>query len=203
MRQRVLRSLACGAIVLVLSACAGQRVKPIQADAGRLAHQAVRESALATHASWTLRGRLGVSDGHDSGSGSLEWTQNDGAFRFSVQAPVTGKTWVLSGDAHHAVLEGLREQPVAGSDAAQLLERELGWRVPVAQLVEWARGMRAPGAACITFRDDGLPASIEQSGWKVEYLDYDESRDPPLPGKVFASQGSYKVRLAIREWALQ
>jgi outer membrane lipoprotein LolB len=63
--------------------------------------------------------------------------------------------------------------------------------------------MRAPGAARITFRDDGLPASIEQSGWKVEYLDYDESRDPPLPGKVFASQGSYKVRLAIREWALQ
>ena len=203
MRQRVLRSLGCGAIVLLLGACAGQSVKPIQADAGRLAHQAARESALATHASWTLRGRLGVSNGQGSGSGSLEWTQNGAAFRFSVQAPITGKTWVLSGDLNHAVLEGFGEQPVAGNDAARLLERELGWRVPVAELARWARGIRAPGAARITFRDDGLPASIEQSGWKVEYLDYDESVDPPLPSKVFASQGSYKVRVAIREWALQ
>lgn len=203
MNLRILRGLAAGMVLLMLAACAGQRVKPLEADAVQLARQAAREQALAARGSWTVHGRLGVSDGDDSGSGSLEWTQDGDVFRFSMHAPVTGKTWVLSGNAHHAVLEGLREQGVEGGSAAELLERELGWHVPIGPLVEWARGMRAPGAARITFRGDGLPASIEQLGWTVDYLDYDQSQSPPLPSKVFASKGSYKVRLAVHAWTMQ
>ena len=197
-----LRFAGCATLMLLLAACVGPRTRPQPADAASLAGQTAREQALAAHANWTLRGRLGVSDGRDSGSGSLEWAQSGDAFRFSVHAPVTGKTWVLQGHAGRVVLEGLREQPVEGEDATTLLERELGWRVPVVELVDWARGARAPGPAQVTFRADGLPATIDQAGWRVEYLDYDDSREPPLPRKVFASHGDYKVRLAIREWTL-
>lgn len=203
MIKRELRCAAVGATLLALAGCAGPRVKPLPADAARLAQQAVRESALAARNIWTVRGRLGVSDGHDSGSGSLEWTEEGAAYRFSLHAPVTGKTWVLTGNADHATLSGLRDQPVQGPDAAQLLERELGWHVPVARLSWWARGMRAPGAARITFGSDGLPATIEQAGWKIDYLDYDHRSSPPLPSKVFASSGNYKVRLAVHAWTMQ
>jgi outer membrane lipoprotein LolB len=183
--------------VLALSGCAAPRIKP---DADLLARQSARERALAAQPMWQLSGRLGVSDGHDGGSGSLQWRQDGDAFRFSVHAPVTGKTWVLSGDAHHAVLEGLREQPVESADAAQLLEREIGWHVPVAELTYWARAARAPGDARIEFRSDGLPAVIGQDGWKIEYPDYDNTHDPPLPRKIFASRGDYRVRLSVNQW---
>lgn len=196
--------LALLAGLLVLGACAGPRVRPPPpADAAALARQAAREAALAERMHWTLHGRLGVADARDSGSGSLEWSQQGSRFRFSVHAPVTGKTWVLSGGGGHAVLEGLREHAVEGDDAAALLERELGWKVPLGELLYWARGLRAPGEARIEFRDDGLPAQIEQDGWQVRYLDYDTDRDPPLPNKVYASRGDYRVRLAIRDWSLQ
>lgn len=192
--------VALVACALLLGACAGQRPKPLRADAAALANQAAREATLAAIGDWSLHGRLGVSDGHDSGSGSLEWTQHASAFRFSVHAPVTGKTWVLSGDEGYARLDGLREQPVDGRDAASLLDRELGWKVPVTELRYWVRGQRAPGAAEIEFRGDGLPVLIAQGGWTVRYLDYDVAQDPPMPSKVFASRGDYKVRLAIRDW---
>jgi outer membrane lipoprotein LolB len=185
---------------LLLGACAAQQHKASRPDAAGLAAQVLRETTLERRADWSLRGRLGVSDGHDSGSGSLEWIQKTSAFRFSVHAPVTGKTWVLSGDSGSARLDGLREQAVEGGDAGLLLERELGWKVPVSELRYWARGERAPGAASVEFRDDGLPAVIVQGGWTVRYLDYDLAQDPPLPSKVFATRGDYKVRLAIREW---
>jgi outer membrane lipoprotein LolB len=187
-------------VVLLLGACAGQPRKSSPPDAAKLAQQAARESKLAQRADWSLRGRLGVSDGHDSGSGSLEWRQQASAFRFSVHAPVSGKTWVLGGDDAHARLEGLREQAVEGGDAASLLERELGWKVPVAELRYWVRAQRAPGMADVEFREDGLPAMIAQGGWTVRYVDYDLAQDPPMPSKVFASRGDYTVRLAIREW---
>lgn len=198
-----MRGAASMALVLLLTGCARQQVKQVPPTADALAGQVVREHALAAQNAWTLRGRLGVSDGRDGGSGSLEWSQHDRQFRFSVHAPVTGKTWTLSGGPGHVVLEGLRDEAIAGDDASALLERELGWRVPVDELVAWVRGARAPGEAHIEFRTDGLPAQIHQAGWKVQFLDYDEGRDPPLPSKVFAAKGSYKVRLSIREWAPQ
>jgi outer membrane lipoprotein LolB len=192
--------LALIVVALSLAACAGQVRKTVPPDAAKLAQQSVRESTLSTRVDWSLRGRLGVSDGHDSGSGSLEWSQQASAFRFGVHAPVTGKTWLLSGDDTHARLDGLREQAIEGNGAASLLKRELGWEVPVAELRYWVRGQRAPGAASIEFRDDGLPAVIVQAGWTIRYLDYDLARSPPLPSKVFATRGDHKVRLAIREW---
>lgn len=203
MSRHILRGAAWVALVLVLAACAGQKMKQNPPDADALARQVVREQTLKAQKVWSLRGRLGVSDGHDGGSGSLEWSQHDDQFRFSVHAPVTGKTWTLSGAPGHVLLEGLREEAITGEDASALLERELGWRVPVAELVAWARGARATGEAQIEFRADGLPAEIDQAGWKVQFLDYDEGRDPPLPSKVFATKGSYKVRLSIREWTLE
>jgi outer membrane lipoprotein LolB len=198
-RAPSVRCLAYAALasIVVLAGCAAPRVKP---DDALLARQSARERALAAQPDWQLAGRLGVSDGHDGGSGSLQWKQDGAAFRFSVHAPVTGKTWVLSGDAHHVVLEGLRDRPIEASDAAELLERELGWHVPVGELTEWVRDARAGGDARIEFRSDGLPAVIEQDGWTIEYPDYDTAREPPLPRKVFASRGTYRVRLSVSQW---
>jgi len=194
MRARAGALVACA---LALAACATPHVKP---DDASLARQGERERVLAGQPNWQLAGRLGVSNAKDAGSGSLTWKQDGDAFRFSVHAPVTGKTWVLSGDDGHARLDGLREQAVESADAGSLLERELGWKVPVAELRYWVRGARSPGMASIEFREDGLPAVIVQGGWTVRYLDYDQAQDPPLPSKVFATRGDYKVRLAIREW---
>jgi outer membrane lipoprotein LolB len=185
------------ALAALLAGCAAPRVKP---DAALLERQSARERLLAAQPDWQLTGRLGVSNGHDGGSGSLEWRQNGAAFRFAVHAPVTGKTWVLAGDDHHAVLEGLREAPIEDGDAAELLLRELGWHVPVAGLTEWVRGARTAGEARIEFRGDGLPAMIEQDGWTIEYPDYDTAHSPPLPSKIFARRGDYRVRLSVSRW---
>ncbi len=195
------RLLAAGA-VLALAGCTALPTRPLAPEASLLAAQAAREQALAAQADWTLRGRLGVSDGQDGGSGSLEWRQRGEAFRFQLHAPVTGKTWVLAGGPGHVVLEGLRATPVEGSDAAALLQRELGWQVPVAELAAWVRGARAAGAARIRFNPDGLPAEIEQGGWTVSFPAWDASLQPPLPTRVFARRGDYRVRLAIHEWTL-
>ncbi|WP_440221679.1 lipoprotein insertase outer membrane protein LolB [Dokdonella sp. MW10] len=184
---------------LVLAGCTPSRVKPDAAASGDLD---TRERALAPQVAWTLSGRLAVSGRGDGGSGSLTWEQDGTRYRFAVNAPVTGKTWILSGDDGHAELTGLRATPVRGDDATRLLERELGWQVPVAQLAAWARAVRAPGApATVAFRADGLPAQIDQAGWTVRYLDYDTSRDPALPTRIFASRGDDKVRLVVQRWS--
>jgi len=61
------------AALLLLAACAGRGVKPLPPDAGLMSRQVAREQALSTQTTWTLKGRLGVSDGHDSGIFSWDY----------------------------------------------------------------------------------------------------------------------------------
>ncbi len=196
-RARACQLFAVAICLVVLAGCAAQRLRP---DQQLLGAQAQREQQLAEVTDWSLSGRLAISGPRDSGSGTVAWTQSGDAFHFTLSAPVTGKSWTLAGDAEHAELAGLRPDPVRGADAARLLESELGWQVPVTELRFWARGARAPGAAEIEFRTDGLPAGIMQAGWKVEYPDYQTEGEPRLPRRVFASRGDYKVRLVVQRW---
>ena len=191
------RVAALFVLPILLASCAASRLRP---DSRLLEMQEQREGLLQTMQAWSLRGRLAISGPNGSGSGSLDWQQDGREFRFAVSAPVTGKTWTLSGDERHAQLTGLHAQPVEADDAASLLMQELGWRVPVVELSSWVLGLRAPGPSDISFREDGLPLEILQNGWKVEYRDYDKTQEPPLPRRIFASQEEFRVRLAIQHW---
>ena len=184
---------------LLLAACApAVRVK---GDAGLLGAQLAREHMLADADHWSLQGRLGVSDGHDGGSGSFSWTQRGDRYEFVLRAPVTGKSFRLSGDAHGALLEGLDGGPLRGADAETLMRKALGWEVPLHELRAWVLGLRADGGpADLRFGANRLPSLLQQDGWSVEYRSWDESRDPPLPAKVYATRSPYKVRLSIESW---
>lgn len=185
--------------VLVLAACAPVRVRQTPAA---LASQDAREARLAADDHWRISAHVFVSDGGaNSGSGDLEWRQAGSDFEFVLRAP-TGRTWRLTGDAAGAELAGVEPQPIHGTEPAALLRERLGWEVPLAGLSDWVRGMRRPGeAAELTFDAGGLPASIQQDGWRVEYRDWYADRDPPLPRKVYASRGKARVRLAIERWS--
>lgn len=194
------RALAIGVTLGLLAACAPVRLRQTPQA---LAAQQLRESRLAAQNNWHLTAHIAVSNGHDGGSGQLDWQQNGAQFRFVVHAPVSGRTWELYGDAEHAVLEGVDAQADVATDAQQLLHERLGWEVPLADLGDWIRGMRAPGRpATLRYDAADLPALLVQDGWTVEFRDWFVNRDPPLPRKVFARKGSAHVRVAIQDWSL-
>ncbi|MDN5923915.1 MAG: lipoprotein insertase outer membrane protein LolB [Xanthomonadales bacterium] len=195
-----LARLLCVAGLLGVAACAPVQIKT---NHGLLAAQSAREQALAGQDHWALQGRLGVSDGHDGGSGNLTWTQAGEQYDFTLRAPVTGRSFHLSGDAHSATLDGLDQGPMHGADAADLMARAFGWQVPLQQLRAWVRGLRAPdGNAQMTFAENHLPLQLQQDGWTIDYRDWFEDLRPPMPRKVFARRGDYSVKLSIHHWTL-
>ncbi len=190
----------CVAALVQLSACAPVRVRQTPET---LAALTAREAELRPVKHWTLTAHIAVSNGRDGGSGQLEWRQDGQSYSFVVRAPVTGRTWKLSGDAETAVLEGVDPQPDRGTNAYQLLRDRLGWDVPLRDLRAWILGMRAPAMASqVEFDAQGLPAVIRQDGWMVEYRDWYDDRNPPLPRKLFASKGKSHVRVVIEDWSL-
>jgi outer membrane lipoprotein LolB len=192
MRVAGLAILAC-----VLAACAAPARRG--ADSAALSMQMQREAALAEQASWSMSGRIAVSDGRDGGSGRIDWRQDGEHFVIDIRAPVSRQTWRLTGSPEGARLDGLEGGSRTGPDAQALLQREVGWQLPIADLVAWARGARGKGSAQIEFDPSGRPALITQRGWVVDYRAWGEG-EPNLPRKIFAINGDRRVRLIVERW---
>jgi outer membrane lipoprotein LolB len=200
MTRRVRLAAAGGLVGMLLAACAPVPVRH-PGTAAQLAAQAARESELGARLQWGLEARFAASDGQHGGSGSLDWSQRGETFQFTLRAPFTGKSVRLEGGPNGAVLTGAGREPLAGHDAGEVLNAEFGWNVPVADLAWWVRGLRAPGApAILTFGANGLPATLDQDGWHVDYREWYAERSPPLPRKVYASRDPSSVRLSIQQW---
>ncbi|TAN05292.1 MAG: outer membrane lipoprotein LolB [Rhodanobacteraceae bacterium] len=192
--------LIAGGAGLLLAACAPVQVRH-SGTAAQLAAQAARERLLGAQPDWSIAGRFAASDGHHGGSGSLEWLQAGLEYRFTLRAPITGKTLQLDGGPGGAVLRGVGKHALSGEDAKDVLNAEFGWDVPVADLAWWVRGLRAPGRpAVLTFGANGLPATLDQDGWHVDYRAWYAERDPPLPRTVYASRDPFTVRVLIERW---
>ena len=196
----VARLLGAG-LALLLTACAPQIVR-VKGDASLMKAQVEREQALAGADHWVLQGRLGVSNGKDGGSGSFSWTQDGERYEFVLRGPaISGMDFRLSGGPDGALLEGLREGPLRGPDAAALMRKALGWEVPLGDLRAWVLGLRADsGPAELNFGANRLPSTLQQDGWTVEYRQWDAVRAPPLPTRVYAGKSPYKVKLSIESW---
>ena len=198
------RIIVLAAVLAVLLTACVPAVR-VKGDASLLQAQRSREQALAQTDHWTLQGRLGVSDGHSGGSGSFSWTQAGEHYEFVLRGPaISGVDFRLSGGPEGALLEGLCEGPVRGPDAEALMRKALGWVVPLHDLRAWVLGLRARGApAELSFGADRLPSLLQQDGWTVDYRSWDNSRQPPLPTKLYAERAPYKVRLSIDSWQFQ
>jgi outer membrane lipoprotein LolB len=82
-------------------------------------------------------------------------------------------------------------------DAESLTERTLGFRLPLEGLADWVQGHATPGVpAKVEKAADGRLQSLEQRGWKVQYLQYDGDR----PSLMRLNYQGIELRLAISEW---
>lgn len=190
------------ALPLLLAACAPQAVR-MKGDTALLGEQQAREHQLASADHWILQGQLGVSDGHGhGGNGSLTWTQEGDHYDFVVRAPITGQSlFRLSGGPAGALLEGVDGGPLRGPDAEELMQRAMGWNVPLRDLRAWVLGLRADsGPAELSFGANRLPSLLQQDDWTVDYRKWDEAHRPPLPKVVFAGKPPYSVRLSVESW---
>jgi len=199
--MKPLRLFAIVAAVLLASACATRPAKqalpPIVGSAE--ANQAARAAKLAAMPSWSMTGRIAVSNGQQGGSGRIEWKQDGARYAATLSAPVTRQSWRVVGGADGATIEGLSGGPRSGADASALVFEATHWRVPVNALGDWLLGLPRAGDA-VHFGADGRIDRIEGDGWVVGYADWRMAGGVELPGRIEAVQDTAKVRLVVDGW---
>jgi outer membrane lipoprotein LolB len=175
----VKRAVAVAAALLLAAACAQVELQPPQAT------------------EFELLGRIAARYAQDAFTGNVIWRHAADGDEMLINTPLgQGVARIVrQGDAVQLTTADGKEY--RAPDAESLTERTLGFRLPLEGLADWVQGRATPGVpAKVEKSADGKLQSLDQRGWKVQYLQYDGDR----PSLMRLNYQGIDLRLAISEW---
>lgn len=145
-----------------------------------------------------LSGRIAVTYRDEAASGNIAWRHGVHDDELLLSSPFGQGIARIVRLRDVVTLTTSEGRDASAPDAEELSERLLGFRIPLAGLADWVRGREAPAPAPTRVRRDaeGRLAELEQSGWRIEYLEYAGSR----PARMRLGYPGLELRLAIFEW---
>lgn len=168
------------ALVLVLAGCAPAEIRP--------SFGAVE---------FDIAGRLGARYQSESFTGNLTWKHARDADELLISTPLGQGVARIARQGDAIVLATAEPREYRSTDAELITERVLGFRVPLAGLADWVRGRPSTESpAQAEYSPDGKLKTLAQSGWKIEYQDYDGER----PTRMRLVYPGIELRLAITRW---
>ncbi|HWV15093.1 MAG TPA: lipoprotein insertase outer membrane protein LolB [Cellvibrio sp.] len=190
-------------LLALLSGCAQQPQKvqpPLNKE-----DWAKRQEQILNIRHWQATGKLGVKVPNDGGSASINWQQHNSDYQIDLNGPLGLGKMTINGKPDEVSLIQGGKPPQSARTAEELLLKNTGWRIPVAQLAYWVRGLPAPKAKVTdyAFNEQGGLSELQQAGWKISYGDYlQTSANIPLPGRITAEFNEVRLTLVIREWQI-
>ncbi len=165
---------------------------------------------------FNLRGKLGVVEDDDSFSARFLWQQRERRFTIDLWGPLGQGRLRLTGSGRRLELRRGDGSLIARGPADAVMERQLGWSIPLSVLPQWVRGQPARGIPVSDEVHDsaGRLTAFRQLDWRVVLEGYHAvapgpgnttsglDRDVYLPDRVTATRDAYRVRLAISDWQL-
>ena len=147
-----------------------------------------------------LAGRIAVNYGNEATSGNLAWRHGISDDELLITSSLGQGVARIVRHGGEVVLTTSDGRERRASDAETLTEQALGFRLPLAGLANWVRGRAAPKPAPEPTRERrdaaGRLAELEQSGWKIHYLEYADA----LPSRLTLTYPGLELRLAISDW---
>jgi outer membrane lipoprotein LolB len=181
---------------LVLAGCATRPPAP------ETAHWESHQRQLLALRHWQIEGKLGYRSPGQNGSAFVNWRQAEDAFDLSLTGPFGAGATRISGDDQLAVLQQQGRDEVRAPTAAELTESLFGWPLPVAQMVEWVKGVPAPQPRqrLHNFNLTGQLDTLEQAGWQLRFDNYQQVGELVLPGRIRGNRDDVSFTLVVRQW---
>ena len=144
-----------------------------------------------------LDGRIGVRDGEHSFFGNLHWRAGEGRDRLLLATPLGQGVARITRGAGATILQWPDGRSETAADPEDLLEKVLGFRLPLGGLDYWVEGRLDPHRPGAVVRNgEGRIERLSQDGWQVHYLAYAGAR----PARLRLRRDDIEVTLIVDRW---
>ncbi|HBM07891.1 lipoprotein localization factor LolB [Pseudomonas sp. Choline-3u-10] len=199
--MKLMRNLLPPTLALLLAGCAGLGPQESVEGPGNAEDWKTHKAHISEIDGWQISGKIGIQAPQDSGSGTLFWLQRQDYFDIRLSGPLGRGATRLTGRPDAVALEVAGQGRFEADSPEALVESQLGWQLPVSNLLWWVRGLPAPDSRSrIALNANGQLASLKQDGWDVQYLSYTEEDGYPLPNRIKLAGRDLKITLVVKDW---
>ncbi|MCG6541516.1 lipoprotein insertase outer membrane protein LolB [Pseudomonas sp. KSR10] len=199
--MKPMRNLLIPALILLLAGCAGLGPQESVEGPGSADDWKAHKAQISEIDGWQINGKIGIRAPQDSGSGTLFWLQRQDYFDIRLSGPLGRGATRLTGRPDAVALEVAGQGRFEAESPEALVESQLGWQLPVSNLLWWVRGLPAPDSRSRVALDaNGRLANLQQDGWDVQYLGYSEQSGFSLPSRIKLAGRDLQITLVIKDW---
>lgn len=196
-----LLSLFTLAIVLVLSGCSQLSTQEQLSDPKQTSSWQSHKQQVVPIDAWQISGKLGIRSQDNSGSAIIFWLQRQDYFDIRLSGPLGQGSTRLTGRQGAVSLEIANRGTYQASSAEELMQQQLGWSLPVENLLWWVKGLPAPHSPSqLQLDDNSLLSELLQDQWHIQYLSYRSEYGVSLPERIKLSGAGLDITLVIKEW---
>lgn len=160
-----------------------------------------RVSVLSNIQNWDLKGLIAIRNSRDAYSANWQWQQNQKNYAINLIGPLGSNSIQLTGSPNQVLLQTSDGKKSTSTSPENLLEQQIGSRVPVSSLYYWIRGLPVPGIAAQKQLDASNRLSVLiQQGWRIEYSRYSSINHVDLPAKMILNNAALNVKIIINHW---
>jgi outer membrane lipoprotein LolB len=199
--MKLTRNLLIPALALLLAGCAGLGPQESVEGPGNAEDWKAHKAQISEIDGWQINGKIGIRAPQNSGSGTLFWLQRQDYFDIRLSGPLGRGATRLTGRPDAVALEVAGQGRFEAESPEALVESQLGWQLPVSNLLWWIRGLPAPDSRSrISVDSSGRLANLQQDGWDVQYVGYTEEDGYALPTRIKLAGRDLQITLVVKDW---
>lgn len=99
-------------------------------------------------------------------------------------------------------LQKNNQQIYHAKTATQLMQRNLGWSLPIVNLSYWIKGAKAPGKSREQANVFGHLLTLYQQGWTIDYGSYETVSGIDLPKVIYMSRPGFEMKIVVNNWKI-
>ena len=146
---------------------------------------------IIVESEFSISGRFFIKTAKKSDYGNFTWDKYENSESLAFRTPIGQTVAQITIESGVATL-ATKDKVYSGEDLDAIMQRHLGFTLPMNQLHYWIKGVPLPGVP-VTHK---LTSGFVQLGWKVEYLQW---QDPNHPRVIQCSKEDLVIKLLI-DW---
>ncbi len=152
--------------------------------------------------SWNLKGSVSIQHQTGTDFASVQWDQQGSQYSIALYGPLSLGKVQITGHPGQVTLAQSGKSTASAASPEQLMQKQLGWQLPLSNLYYWVRGIPAPGKATRTSYDaSNHLKQLSQQGWTISYTDYTTVQQVDLPRRIWLMNPNLRVSLVIKNWS--
>ena len=161
-----------------------------------------RRLALEKVQRWKIDGAFSIRQPNNSSIANYEWQQSGKTYNIRINSSLGIYSVVIAGKPGRITLRRSDNKSFSARSPEQLMQQQLGWRLPLSNLFYWLRGLPAPGKYQPRFGRYGHLVNLQQQGWHVQFSQYVTVNGVDMPRILQLQSGNLTVRIAIKHWKI-